>query len=89
MQNISQAAETVRPIELLDKKIIAGQRAPYTGILMPDVHYRDLSSCLQTLPACESSLNDSIKSGVSFGDFVVSFSLGALFGALAYVTLHH
>lgn len=83
------AAETVRPIELLDKKLSVGQRAPYAGILVPDPHYRQLSGCLQTMPACESALQDSIKSGLSFGDYAIVFSLGALFGALTYEVLRH
>lgn len=89
MPNINQAAEVVRTIELLDKKLIAGQRAPYAGVLVPDPHYRELGSCLQTLPACESSLQDSIKSGMSFGDYAVVFGFGALFGILVDAAIKH
>jgi hypothetical protein len=78
----SLAVEGVIIHDLIDRKLTAGQRAPYAGILVTDDHYRQLSSCLGTLPACEASLQESIKSGISFGDFALVFGAGALFGAL-------
>ena len=56
---------------------------------MPEYHYRQLSTCLETLPICERNLQDSIQSGSSFGDQVIIFSLGARFGALTYVAIRH
>lgn len=85
----NQAAGIIRPLELLDKPIRQGQLAPYSGVLVPPYHYQQLSSSLQTLPICEDSLKESIQSGSSFGDQVIVFGFGALFGALTYITLHH
>lgn len=88
INSTSPAAEITRT-DLQDRPLHAGQRAYYSGILVPEYHYRQVSSCLQTLPACESALNDSIKESESFGDKALDFGMGALFGALLYGIFKH
>lgn len=83
------ASDIVREPALIDKILHAGQRAPYGGVLVPADHYKQLSGCLQELPICESGLQDSIKSGMSFGDFTLLFGAGAIFGIAMYAVLKH
>lgn len=85
----ARAAETIRPIERLDLPIRQGDRAPFAGVLLPVNHYKQNSECLQTLPKCEYALNESIQSGMSFGDYAITFGLGSIFGLLLYVAIKH
>lgn len=82
-------AQVKRKIELHDTHLLPGQRAPWEGVLLPQGHYVQCDNSMREQVACEQALQESISSGMSFGDYAVVFSLGAIFGALTYIALQH
>ena len=79
----------VNNLILQDLHLHAGQRAHHEGVLVALPRYKLYTEKFEQLTACEGALNDSIQSGVSFGEYTLVFSLGAMFGLATYLVLKH
>jgi hypothetical protein len=79
----------IRQIDYMDRAVKKGQQVPFDGVLVPVPHYKQCSESLQELPMCEQSLQESIQSGVSFGDYSLAIGAGALFGASMVLIFQH